>query len=196
VRRERKPIQYWGSWIDAGTAEAALARFRSAPDVPMELWITANDHSNVQNADPFFPDRKEPVPSLAAQGDAQSDFVRRLVEGRPIARRVNYYVLGTGEFRTTTPRFASSPASDPMPQPQRESWPFTTSSSWPTQTWSACSPESSASSRTPKPDAVAGFVNGSSRLFRGAGAGTRTSRYWTSRRGCARCDSLAVTRAR
>ncbi|MCZ8130815.1 MAG: CocE/NonD family hydrolase [Steroidobacteraceae bacterium] len=101
VRRERKPMQYWGSWIDGGTAEAALARFRSAPDVPMELWITANDHSNVLNADPFLPDRREPAPSFAEQNAIQSDFVRRLVEGRPISRRVNYYVLGTGEFRTT-----------------------------------------------------------------------------------------------
>ena len=101
VRRERKPIQYWGSWLDAGTAEAALARFRSAPEVPMEVWITANDHSNQRNADPFFPQRVEPLPSFAEQDAVQSAFARRVVDGEAIARRVHYYVLGTGEFHTT-----------------------------------------------------------------------------------------------
>jgi putative CocE/NonD family hydrolase len=96
IRRERKPVQYWGSWMDAGTAEAALARFRSAPDVPMEIWITANDHSNTRNADPFAPDRTAPVPTFDEQNGIQSAFARRLVNGTQIARRVHYYVLGTG----------------------------------------------------------------------------------------------------
>jgi putative CocE/NonD family hydrolase len=67
----------------------------------MELWITANDHGNLKNADPFLPGRVDPAPSFAAQGDVQSRFARRVLEGQPIARRVNYYVLGTGEFRST-----------------------------------------------------------------------------------------------
>jgi len=37
LRREAKPAQIWGSWIDGGTAEAALARYRSAPEVPMDI---------------------------------------------------------------------------------------------------------------------------------------------------------------
>jgi putative CocE/NonD family hydrolase len=101
IREQRKPIMYWGSWIDGGTAEAALARFRSAPEVPMEVWITANDHNNYQNADPFFPTRTAPVPTPARQDELQSDFARRLLAGGRIDRKVNYYVLGTGEMRST-----------------------------------------------------------------------------------------------
>lgn len=101
IREQGKPVQYWGSWMDAGTADAALARFRSAPEVPMEVWITANDHSNLRNADPFFPDRTDPIPSLPRQEDLQSAFVRKLVVGQRIDRRVNYYVLGTGEMQST-----------------------------------------------------------------------------------------------
>jgi hypothetical protein len=101
IRVQRKPVQYWGSWMDGGAADAALARFRSAPDVPMEVWITANDHSNYVNADPFFPERKEPVPTFARQNDLQSDFARRLLAGEKIERRVHYYVLGTGQMQST-----------------------------------------------------------------------------------------------
>jgi putative CocE/NonD family hydrolase len=102
IRERRKPVQYWGSWIDGGTAESALARFRSAPEVPMDVWITANDHNNTRNADPFFLERTEPVPTFAAQQDAAAAFARRLVAGERVERRVHYYVLGTGEMRSTT----------------------------------------------------------------------------------------------
>lgn len=101
IRREKKPVQYWGSWMDGGTAEAALARFRSAPEVPMELWITGNDHSNIRNADPFDPARTEPVPTFDEQNDIQSDFVSRIIAGKAIPRLIHYYMLGTGEMRST-----------------------------------------------------------------------------------------------
>lgn len=101
IRREKKPVQYWGSWLDGGTAEAALARFRSAPEVPMEVWITGNDHTNIHNADPFAPARTAPVPTFDEQNQMQSSFVRRLLAGEKIERRIHYYVLGTDEMQTT-----------------------------------------------------------------------------------------------
>lgn len=102
LRQAKVPVQYWGSWLDGGTAESVLARFRSLPDVPMEVWITANDHSNFQNADPFFPDVTEPKPALSDQLDLQTRFVRERLAGKKIARQIHYYVLGAGEFRTTS----------------------------------------------------------------------------------------------
>ena len=101
IRTQHKPVQYWGSWMDAGTAEAALSRFRSAPEVPMEIWITANDHNNGRNADPYQPDRTDPVPARAQQDELQTDFARRLVTGKHIERQVHYYVLGKGEMQST-----------------------------------------------------------------------------------------------
>lgn len=101
IRRERKPVQYWGSWMDAGTAETALARFRSAPEVPMEIWITGNDHSNYRLTDPFLPDEHAPRPALETQLESQVAFAARIRGGQPVERRIHYYVLGAGEFRST-----------------------------------------------------------------------------------------------
>lgn len=102
IRRLRRPVQYWGSWMDGGTAASALWRYAAAPDVPAEIWLTANDHEHLQNADPFFPDRKAPLPSVAAQHAATLDFARGLVAGHLPARVIHYLPLGTTTFRQTT----------------------------------------------------------------------------------------------
>ncbi|MDT9600727.1 CocE/NonD family hydrolase [Sphingosinicella rhizophila] len=101
IRRERKPVQYWGSWMDGGTAEAALARYRSAPEVPMEIWITGNNHGHQVGADPLLPARRRPVPSEEEQFARNRDFVERVRRGERIGREINYYVLGAGTFRKT-----------------------------------------------------------------------------------------------
>lgn len=101
IRRERKPVQYWGSWMDAGTAEAALARFRSAPEAPAEVWITAHDHGQRKNSDPFDLARSAPLPSVDEQLKSQADFQSRVLKGARIERTINYYVLGAGVMRQT-----------------------------------------------------------------------------------------------
>lgn len=101
IRRERKPVQYWGSWMDAGTAEAALARYRSAPEVPAEVWITAHDHGQRKNSDPFDPARSAPLPSVDDQLKSQVDFQDRVLRGDKVERTINYYVLGAGVMRRT-----------------------------------------------------------------------------------------------
>ena len=99
MRRERKPVQYWGSWVDGGTAEAALARFRSGPELPMEVWITANDHGHTLGADPLRPLNLQPLPSADEQFAINRAFVERVRRGENIARAIHYYVMGAGEFR-------------------------------------------------------------------------------------------------
>lgn len=101
IRRERKPVQYWGSWMDAGTAEAALARFRSAPEVPAEVWLTANDHDGVKLADPFVVDGG-PQPSVDKQNAHNQRFAEHVRAGLPIERKIHYHVLGTNRFRSTS----------------------------------------------------------------------------------------------
>ena len=101
IRTQEKPAQIWGSWMDAGTAQAALSRYRSAPDVPMEIWITSNDHSNVQFADPRFPEDLAPRPSLEDQHDIMTGFYERIADGEGAGRQINYYVLGADAFRTS-----------------------------------------------------------------------------------------------
>jgi putative CocE/NonD family hydrolase len=101
LRRERTPVQYWGSWMDAGTAEAALARYRSLPQVPMDVWITANTHGNDRLTDPFFPGDAAPLPSIDDQWSAMLALIERARTHQPIPRSIHYYVLGTRTFRTT-----------------------------------------------------------------------------------------------
>lgn len=101
LRHQKKPTMIWGSWLDATTADAALASYRSAPDVPMEVWITGNNHANEINADPFLPERRAPAPERSAQFGMVLDFARRVLAGERIGRNIHYYVLGLGEFRET-----------------------------------------------------------------------------------------------
>jgi putative CocE/NonD family hydrolase len=100
MRRQRVPVQYWGSWMDSATADAAIARYRSTPDVPVEIWITANDHSGEKLTDPFFP-TAAPLPSTDDQWTTIQRFFADSLARRPAARAIHYYVLGTREFRTT-----------------------------------------------------------------------------------------------
>lgn len=99
IRAQAKPAQIWGSWMDAGTARAALSRYLSAPDVPMEIWITGNDHPNVHFADPRFPGDLAPRPTLDAQHDIMTGFYDRVASGAGVKRQINYYVLGADTFR-------------------------------------------------------------------------------------------------
>ena len=99
IRRERKPVQYWGSWVDGGTAEAALARFRSTPDIASDIWITANNHGHNVGADPLLPDRKVPVPSVDEQFRANLEFADRARRGAAGGRTIHYYVMGAGAMR-------------------------------------------------------------------------------------------------
>lgn len=98
IREQKKPVQYWGSWMDAGTAEAALARYRSTPEVPAEVWITGNNHGGNVGADPFAPDRKTPLPGAEEQFASHFAFVDRVRAGQKIDRVVSYYVLGADRY--------------------------------------------------------------------------------------------------
>lgn len=101
IRHEAKPVQYWGSWMDAGTADSALNRFNAAPEVPMEVWITANDHGNMTGNDPLRPHDRAPRPSADAMHAIQLDFVERIERDETIERMIHYLVMGADEFRAT-----------------------------------------------------------------------------------------------
>jgi hypothetical protein len=101
LRREKVPTQYWGSWMDAGTADAALARYGSLPQVPMEVWITANTHGNDRLTDPFLPDQDIPRPSLDEQWSEMLGFIHKVRGKQAIPRTIHYYVLGAGSFETS-----------------------------------------------------------------------------------------------
>lgn len=99
--RENKPVMIWGSWMDGPSAQAAITRFHSTPDAPVEIVITANNHGHDRSADPFFPDRIGPVPTRDAQFATVFDFMDRVRAGKSVTRNIHYYVLGADTFRDT-----------------------------------------------------------------------------------------------
>lgn len=101
LREQAKPMMVWGSWLDATTADAALSLFRSAPDLPLEIWLTANNHGHTVNADPFHPERTTPAPDRDQQFEIVLDFARRTLAGESVGRRIHYYVIGAETFRET-----------------------------------------------------------------------------------------------
>lgn len=102
VLREKKPVQYWGSWLDANTADEALNRYRSTQEIPSVVIITANDHGGGVGADPFFPERLDPLPSMEEQHGQRLAFANEVISGSLPARTIRYYVLGAGMFRETS----------------------------------------------------------------------------------------------
>ena len=101
LRREAKPTYSGASWMDAGTAQGALARWRSAPDVPMELWITADDHSHRTGADTLRPADRTPRPSIPQQVADITGFAARARLGQATTRMIHYYVMGADRFDST-----------------------------------------------------------------------------------------------
>lgn len=101
IARQKVPVQYWASWMDAGTAEGTLARYRSLPDVPMQVWISANSHTGDRLSDPFRPEDAVPRPGADEQWQMMTGFLADMRAGRPVARAIHYYVLGAGVYHTT-----------------------------------------------------------------------------------------------
>ncbi len=101
IRRQKVPVQYWGSWMDAGTADGALTRYVDAPDVQAQVFITANSHGGDQGTDPFLSGVHAPLPSFDAQVAAMTGFAAKARAHQPVGRSIHYYVLGAGAFRDT-----------------------------------------------------------------------------------------------
>jgi putative CocE/NonD family hydrolase len=101
VRREKKPVQYWASWMDATTGDEAINRFRSAPEVPSVIIITANDHGGNILADPFFLDSIDPLPAMEEQDTMRLAFANDIMNGKLPSRIIKYYILGERSFRET-----------------------------------------------------------------------------------------------
>ncbi|MDR3511675.1 MAG: CocE/NonD family hydrolase [Caulobacteraceae bacterium] len=102
IRREKTPTLYWGSWMDAGTADAAISRYRAAPGAPTQVIITANNHGGEQSTDPFFPGENPPTPTFDEQIGKMLDFSAQVRAGQPVGRLIHYYVLGAKTFRDTS----------------------------------------------------------------------------------------------
>lgn len=101
LKTSRVPVQIWGSWFDAGTADSALDWFEAAPDAPITLYIGAWPHGGGQRVDPFIASTAEDEPGAPIPPLVFLDFANHVVRGDAPPRAIHYYTSGAQVWRTT-----------------------------------------------------------------------------------------------
>ena len=103
IQRSRVPMLVLVSWLDAGTAEGALERFRTFPN-PQKLVVMASSHGGTALASPFRVDTT-PVPNDPTEDEMarlRLDFFDRYLKGvrNDVDRwpSVRYYTLGAERY--------------------------------------------------------------------------------------------------
>ncbi len=95
------PIAYWAGWFDAGTAEGALELFAGVGN-PLHVTIGPWGHGRSYLQDPFAATGSDadgmPVPLPPTDN---FDDVLAVLAAPPTDRRIDYFVLGANEWRTT-----------------------------------------------------------------------------------------------
>ncbi len=94
------PAFHWASWMDAGTAAGAIARFLTV-DAPMQIKIGAWNHGARQDGDPYTP-RDAPLrPDLPAQVAEIAAFFKAADRSAEPRKSIAYVTLGSDTWRTT-----------------------------------------------------------------------------------------------
>jgi putative CocE/NonD family hydrolase len=98
-----RPAFHWASWLDAGTAAGALARFSTLRDAPMIVRIGAWSHGATQDANPFTPADLPVSPSGAAQAADIAAFFLDAINGnkRSRTRAIEYFTMVANCWRST-----------------------------------------------------------------------------------------------
>ncbi len=91
-----RPAYHWASWMDAGTASGALARFATLKG-PMRVRIGLWNHGAVAHADPFAPAR---LLSEAERRADVADIAAFFLDPDP-GRRIEYRTAGQDGWRST-----------------------------------------------------------------------------------------------
>jgi putative CocE/NonD family hydrolase len=101
LKAAKAPVQLWGSWFDASTADSALDWWAAAPKAPLELYLGAWTHGGGARVDPLVRDSANDEPGAPSTAIQFLDFARRALAGQPVARRIHYYTAGAAVWRTT-----------------------------------------------------------------------------------------------
>jgi putative CocE/NonD family hydrolase len=98
----RRPVQLWGSWFDASTADSALDWWSAASNAPIEIYLGAWTHGGGARADPFISSPAEDEPGAPSVGRQFLDFASRALASPPrVPRVIHYYTAGAAIWRTT-----------------------------------------------------------------------------------------------
>jgi uncharacterized protein len=105
VERSGVPIQSWGSWMDAGTANGVLHRFMTLAN-PQRVFVGAWSHGGDHDASPYRPEDAEPNPPFRVQLLEDLCFLERHLRGRhaspsPAERLLVYFTMGDEQWKTT-----------------------------------------------------------------------------------------------
>jgi len=104
IERSRVPMLVLVSWLDAGTIDGALQRFRHLGN-PQKLVIMATNHGGALHASPFVVDRDAvpPKPSIEEQFQLRLAFLDHHMKGARAGvdawPAVRYYNLGEEAYR-------------------------------------------------------------------------------------------------
>jgi putative CocE/NonD family hydrolase len=104
IERSGVAYQAWASWLDAGTQLGALSRYNTFAN-PQQLIIGAWTHGARWEADPFHTGAEPREADLDTQYAQLLGFFNPLLRddapGHTPPRGIAYYVLNSGEWRTT-----------------------------------------------------------------------------------------------
>jgi putative CocE/NonD family hydrolase len=102
--RSKTPICGWGSWMDAGTADAVIRRFLTYENC-IKAVIGAWEHGGQMHASPYAPSAWKTSPTLPDQwAEMMRFFDRYLRENRSeaVERALYYYTMGEEVWKQTT----------------------------------------------------------------------------------------------
>jgi uncharacterized protein len=105
VERSGVAVYDWGSWMDAGTANAVLARFLTLHN-PQRAVIGPWSHGGGDHASPYLPVDAPTEPSLADQRREAVDFLDLYLKDGAAADPANhvlfYYTMGEEAWKSTS----------------------------------------------------------------------------------------------
>ena len=103
IEASHVPMMVWCGWMDAGTSDGALNRYRNFSN-PQILVLGAFTHGGSHGTDPLLANFDPPNPPSEEQLRMQADFFDEIL--RPpipakIDRHIDYYTLGEGAWHST-----------------------------------------------------------------------------------------------
>jgi len=118
VESSGTPLQSWGGWMDAGTADGVLRRFMTLRN-PQRVFIGPWSHGGFHHASPYGPADEPTDPTVGQQRAEDLCTLERWL--RPDGRRTSvpgkllvYYTMGEERWKTTSEW--------PIPGTDRQRW--------------------------------------------------------------------------
>jgi putative CocE/NonD family hydrolase len=103
LTQSTRPVELWGSWFDASTADSALEWWAAAPKTPMVIFLGAWTHGGGARVDPFTASSAQDEPGAPVVAKAFIDFAdRALASPQTVQRQIHYYTAGAAVWRTTS----------------------------------------------------------------------------------------------